>query len=96
MSVREYEIRNSSEVSELRRQLIETLEKGSPLKIEAPAVADDLSTRRGKEQVRSFVFTVVSIERVPEGLQALAQEDRTSAWATLTVTDTVATITVVD
>lgn len=96
MSVREYKIDDPTTIAELRRQLVDTLLKGCPLKLEAPPVADDLSARRGGERVRSFTLSVVSIDVIPKGLQLTAQDVQTSAWATLTITDTAATITVVD
>lgn len=96
MSVREYEITGPAKIAELQAQLADALFGGRQIKLEARAVADDLSIRReGGERVRSFSFMIESIVRVPEGLQVAAQDVGTTEWATLTITDTVTTITVV-
>jgi hypothetical protein len=95
VNVRKYEIKDPLKVAELRRQLAENFFEGAQVELDAHPVTDDLSARRGEQSAHPFAFSVISIDRVPEGLQATAQDVETLDWATLTVTDTTATIMVV-
>lgn len=86
-----------SNIEELQRRLSEAFFRKDRMKVTALPRVDDQSGQREASEERTFALRIVSIDRIPDGLQAHVQDTETLEWAVLTITDTAAaTILVVE